>query len=688
MPSNYLQNTTQRTELIQTLLQFSKKSRVLQVCADNCSACAIGDPNQCTGCISGYDLAANSTCVCNSPKALTPNGSCIFCSPDCSSCSDAGECLVCNTGYQLTEGLCLQAPFNSSARAIGGGPLKQLAAISPGTYATKQTIMAVFDNSTDVSVTWLLFAKNVLPELAYITCQQLQSIVSSSQPLFNELPSSIAMNGTTILTASTITNSMAASLDFTGLRTNTTYNFSICYQSSTSSSWSALSINFLTKDNGYTIENVVLGLSWDLAAEINGFLCALVDNFGVSKNQIRTEQGQWCDETTNEIPVEEAQDSSYLVTEAMELRLSIFGDAELEQQIFPANLIANQLTSSAFINSFTYLSRITGKQYSIQHAYRQGSLALTLPSFATQNITIDQSSGEVFLTNIVINGSYGYLFVYVEINRSTNNQTDLEFPSSTAIIAHAREGQIPNRGKVFRAPYFTNEPMGIAINGLQNATVYNFILFATNQDVSEYAYRTSMIIFQAGIGDFTVSDDMGRYIFIGMEALSVVLIVAFAIFFFSKRKEASRIEVSALKILEESDTARVIQLTPKKEMSESSKQLSSLKSGERSARIDISPSHSFMLDTTKGRSQATSQANLNSTRIRGEMPEIQMSGLSDQNLIFSRKDEFATRYRNVPGRLRYQPVNRLWSFNEEKQSKLPESLSSNPASPKSFQIDS
>lgn len=260
-------------------------SSCLECCgnANNCTACPTGSYLFESSCLSNcpadkYAITANNTCGnCVQPMALTPSNVCMFCGCNCKVCSDEGYCLACDSGLQLKNGACMLTGLRNSAR-FNSGLIKTVGALSLLEQSTFQAVISELHTdlkfAEDFQITWLLFAKGILPDFLSVSCQDIQNRLNSNN---QKLPSSAFQIGSDGYQFSDYTKSNAVVLNFSGLRGGLKYNYTICIQNFLSNDWEAGSIEFQTKDNGYRIERVSVTLEKPLAEdEWSLFLCAFL----------------------------------------------------------------------------------------------------------------------------------------------------------------------------------------------------------------------------------------------------------------------------------------------------------------------------------------------------------------------------------------------------------------------------
>jgi len=75
----------------------------------NCASCPLNDLKTCKSCVSPHLLLNNNQCVTNCPSGYYKDATtqtCLPCSPNCKSCQNSSNCLVCNNNYFLLSGKC------------------------------------------------------------------------------------------------------------------------------------------------------------------------------------------------------------------------------------------------------------------------------------------------------------------------------------------------------------------------------------------------------------------------------------------------------------------------------------------------------------------------------------------------------------------------------------------------------
>ena len=537
-------------------------------CNSSCETCSM-DANNCTYCRSGTYLLestcvsvcpdtvneANRSCVesatnlgCLPPMASTSTGDCVFCRGNCAECSsDAQTCIICNPGLTLQNGVCT-IPGSQSSVTFQAGTLKNLGALSLGLYSTSQDILAELSEDVlsinDLKVFWILFAKDIAPDYANLSCSNIQEIVSNNYT--QAFSASILQIGTHGLGYINYTNSYGIYLRITGLRAALNYNFTLCTQQPTVSTklWDSGTIEFTTKNNGYAIRKAKLTLDTDLPSEdFAPFLCALASDLSVNNSVIITSDGYSCNSENARRLLdyqshEKLNRRTLTATSTNKLDLLIYGDPTSETFDSSTSEILDKLTSQSFMDSFVYTtSSATASSKGIVRITEMSigqSIIPEAPVIVTETVSYEVKGNIMFFPNITFSGVDGYAYICLVPN---NSQTDIAPPSSALIISSMKpSSQSTDDYIIEKIRFYNGEALAVIIEGINPNTSYNIVIFGTNEDQSSFAFRTPRLIMQAILGTTLpkLSIELSYFTLIATEVGAVVFLIITWVSLFTK----------------------------------------------------------------------------------------------------------------------------------------------------------
>ena len=530
-------------------------------CENPCADC-FGSAKNCTSCLTGYYYMSscvsscpttyypddiNKICLpCERPMGLTPNGNCVFCGGNCQLCSENGICLQPDPGLQISDGYCTIPGIKSSVR-MGSGVIKSIASLSVLQYSTSQVVLAEFGkdvNSSAIERYWLLFAKGIVPDYLFLSCDDIKSFFKGGS---SDFPSSVVQIGVDGFQYLAYTQSHGFYSNFSGLRANTMYNFTICINRPDIELWESGSIEFETKDNGYQIQKVSITTDNHIPQdELGSFLCALSSSMNVSNSTILTTEGISCnnsdavfdnrrnldDQSVHEPSIPRAVSNlrSLIMTnnyQGTQLDLLIYGDAQSEQLDQTTRRVVSLLTSAAFTHSFTYTSHSSGSTVKIFRTSVNKQLFLVPPVSDTPNISYEIKGTTMLFPNLTASGTNGYFYIYLIPNTSSPHH-GLKFPpSSSTIISSINTLATDEQAIMKRFKFFNGEAIAVEIDGVIANVTYNIIIFATNEDVSPFAFRTPRKLFQivTGFALPPISREASTLIFIVLECFALIFLV-------------------------------------------------------------------------------------------------------------------------------------------------------------------
>lgn len=528
--------------------------------AYNCTSCSEGYyslPEGPSTCVSSCPLTyylnhENQTCLkCSEPMTLTETGDYIYCGGNCQLCSDSGICLQCEPGLQLSDGYCTIPGMRSSAR-FNFGIIKSLTALSVLKHFTSQAITVEFPQtiktSSNLEIVWLLYARDIATDYLSLSCEDIEAVFESNN---HEFPSSVFQVGVHGFQYLNYTQSNGIYLNFSGLRAGIVYNYTICVKESHTEIWDSESLDFKTKDNGYQIQKVSITTDIDLPqSEVANFLCALSSSMNVSNSTILTTEGISCgnsdeavgrrrnldDHNVRELPqVEHPPVGSKLRLmttvnkyQGTQLDLFIYGNAHSEQLDQTPSLLVSLLTSTGFTQAFEYHSQSLASPIKISHVSAKGEVLLVPPVINTVGISYETKGNTIFFPSLTASGTNGYFYVYL-IPHNTSRSELKDLPSSSAIIYSLNTNSLLNDDEVIvrRLLFFDGEATTAKIDGIKTGITYSVMVFATNEDVSQFALRTPRSLLQAvtGIMFPAASREISTLIFLILECSAILFII-------------------------------------------------------------------------------------------------------------------------------------------------------------------
>ena len=524
--------------------------------AANCTSCSTGNylfsgasPNCVSSCPATYYLNdIDQMCLeCAEPLALTATNDCTFCGGNCQVCSDSGLCLQCNSGLQLTNGYCTIPGMSSSGR-YNTGVIKSITSIALLKYSTSQTVMTAF--SQDIQATsnfksvWLLFAEGIAPDYQSLSCNDIDNFYLNNT---RDFPSAVVQIGVDGFQYLPFAESYGYYLNFTGLRSGVNYNFTICVMQSGIALWESGSVEFETKDNGYQIQKVSITTDNYLPqSEITNFLCSLSSSMNVSNSSIITSEGVACN-TAETAARRNLADQFFIVPpqvqkkhhqpipnlrlmttvskyQGTKLDLLIYGN-QSEQTDQTVNTAISLLTSTTFTQSFTYRSPTSGS-IKIFRVSLGGKVFMKPPKSEGSNTPYEIKGNAVFFPNFTFTNTDGYLYIYLIPNTSSKST----LPSSPIILSSIYTADSSSNQSEFivkRFKFFSGEPLTIIIEDAMANVTYNVALFATNEDVSPFAFRTPRTMFQVitGLSLPAIPREVSIVIFTIMEGSALLFFI-------------------------------------------------------------------------------------------------------------------------------------------------------------------
>ena len=572
------------------------KHRMLYSCYTGCETCFGPNENNCLTCVSGYYLdpmtyqcvntcptgsTANyvdATCdyTCAFPLGTSPEGDCVFCGPYCLECASAGgQCLTCHSGFENSDGICTQSS-QISVSTLSLGYSGFLTAYPLNRYSTQQNITVYFQDKvfstsdiSSTSLTWVLFASDILPDFGALSCAQLTELFTANTSVVNKLSAATIQYGQEgSFEISTETNSSMLSFQITQLRSNTNYNFTLCMSSGSQDISS--SITFTTRDNGNRIKVLALLLSETLATEeIQPFLCELTTAAGVEPSYVRPLIGKMC-QTENERLLEGMDLPVIRLLEAngSQLQLLLYGNATTEDYDQSADQIASIFASPGLASSFSY-SSFSGSTIIITGTNSGGYIDPTPPIFTAIAGNYERTNSSLYVTNLTLSGADGYIYLYMVREDDGLNITDPAFPA--ALLTDFSSVAKSKNQIFYRKSFSTGQTLTIGIPNVPTDVYYQVLIFATNEDASEYAVRATTTYFIAnGTVARRVSGKLQVIMVSVAEGLAVVsVVVAWVIMFKSnacqkknKKTLQSRKLSSDLPVDKEDAAIKVLKMQP------------------------------------------------------------------------------------------------------------------------------
>ena len=552
-------------------------------CNSSCETCLM-DTNHCTSCPHGtyllgstcvlvcpdISIESNRTCAeltstsasalaavseCLSPMTWTSTGSCVFCGGNCAECSsDTQTCLVCNPGLVFQNGVCT-IPGSQSSATFQSGAITSIETLSLLQYSTSQTVLVGLSQEIDLvnqtKVFWILFAKDIAPDFTTLSCGNIQEMVTNNAT--QGFPQSILQMGASGLEYVNYTDSYGVYLSFTGLRAALNYNYTICTQqfSTAPHIWDSGSIEFKTKDNGYAIRKFKLTMDTYLPSEdLSSFLCALTSALSVSNSTITTSEGYSCnsektcrllDEQQSTLRILNSNRRTLASESTNQLDLLVYGDPTSETIDSTTTQIIEKLSSKSFMDSFVYSSSSTTTVSSkgtvkISEVSIGQSIIPEAPKLVTETVSYEVKGNIMFFPNITFSGVDGYAYICLVPN---NPQTSDISPSSALILSTSKStSQSTDDYIIEKIRFFNGEALAVLIEEINPNTTYNIVISGTNEDQSNFAFRTPRVLIQAILGTSLPEGSVGfsSFIFIATEIGAVVFLIVTWLGLFSKIK--------------------------------------------------------------------------------------------------------------------------------------------------------
>ena len=550
-------------------------------CNSSCETCFL-DANYCTSCPNGTYLLgstcvsecpgtafeSNRTCAasttdtdtnlgCLSPMSLTSTGNCVYCGGNCAKCSDDLICLVCNPGLVPLNGVCT-LPNSLSSVGYKSGAIKSIEALSLLQYSTSETVLtelsADISSVNDITVYWILFAKDIAPDYETLSCDNIQEMVTNN--LTQGFPRSVLQTGDFGFEYLNFTDSYGIYLNFTGLRAALNYNYTICTHQFNNQLWDSGSIEFTTKDNGYAIRKIKLTMDTNLALEdLSSFLCALTSALRITNSTIITSEGCSCtsesaesarrllNDRNQQNPILNSNRRTLASASTNQLDLLVYGDPTSETIDSTTTQIIEKLSSKSFMDSFVYSSSSTTTVSSkgtvkISEVSIGQSIIPEAPKLVTETVSYEVKGNIMFFPNITFSGVDGYAYICLVPNNSQAD-TIVPLPSSALILSAAKSRSEPADDYLIRRiRFFNGEALAVAIEGVNPNISYNIAIFGTNEDQSSFAFRTPRLLIQAILGGSLPEGSIGfsSFTFIATEIGAVVFLIVTWLGLFSKIK--------------------------------------------------------------------------------------------------------------------------------------------------------
>ena len=429
--------------------------------------------------------------------------------------------------------------------------------VSPDEFATSQQIEV--DLNTDIrtiaslKVAWILFASDIAPHFKNSSCDQISAFNNSY--ITNTFDASIARYGINDLEVTDSTSDIPQIVNnFTGLRSNTNYNFTLCLRDeelADTIDWSHSSTTFVTRENGFSIAKVKIDLDSFLAEdEIVFFICKLNMFLEISNTTIASSKGEFCPSSR----LLQSTEPSLKKERSLEvsrnyLSCLIYGNPNSETTDTSVSSILISLTETTFYQNFFYQNS-TGSIIHVTKVSHNGDVDIIAPVFSTLSISLQTLNDQLIISNVSLSGpAQGYLHLYlIPESNVTNNAKMTEITNRLPQLA-------PNDGLYTKRSFFVDDVTAYTINGIDNATSYLLFMIATNDDPGEFALRTQTTFFYVpATSSLNITTGTGLFIGIEVGALVVLLFIWIGLFrgdlvsrcFGKKKQQQSKLWQTAL----------------------------------------------------------------------------------------------------------------------------------------------
>ena len=280
-----------------------------------------------------------------------------------------------------------------------------------------------------------------------------------------------------------------------------------------------------------------------------GSTCVLVCP-DISISTITTSEGYSCnskgasrllDEQQSTLRILNSNRRTLASASTNQLDLLVYGDPTSETIDSTTTQIIEKLSSKSFMDSFVYSSSSTTTVSSkgtvkISEVSIGQSIIPEAPKLVTETVSYEVKGNIMFFPNITFSGVDGYAYICLVPN---NSQTSDISPSSALILSTVKStSQSTDDYIIEKIRFFNGEALAVLIEEINPNTTYNIVIFGTNEDQSNFAFRTPRVLIQAILGTSLPEGSVGfsSFIFIATEIGAVVFLIVTWLGLFSKIK--------------------------------------------------------------------------------------------------------------------------------------------------------